>query len=265
MNQDQVKEKLLKLEENTDDFQVIFSGKKSRKVDGLYKPEKKEIIIHNKNFQNDNSLLYTAIHEFAHHLQFTQSPVPISGRSHTSFFRNILHTLLQKAESMGIYQNIFKTDPEFIELTKQIKEKFFTENGKLMKEFGEYLIKAHELCDKNHINFNDYMDRELALHRSAAKVIMKCAARDIKPEIGFENMKIVASIPDPVKAKQAEEAFLNGHSPDTVKMQYKSPARSEDKVEQLVRERERIITTIQHLKEKLKKVEERLSDYKSKS
>jgi Zn-dependent peptidase ImmA (M78 family) len=66
MNQDQVKEKLLKLHDCTEDFIVIFSGKKSKKVNGLYKPDKREIIIHNRNLDNDNLLLYTAIHELAH-------------------------------------------------------------------------------------------------------------------------------------------------------------------------------------------------------
>ena len=50
MNQDQVKEKLLEIESDVQDFKVILSGKKSKKVNGLYNPEKMEIIIHNKNF-----------------------------------------------------------------------------------------------------------------------------------------------------------------------------------------------------------------------
>ena len=52
MNQDQLKTKLDEYTENKD-FTVIFSGKTSKKVDGLYHPEKQEIIIHNKNGLNE--------------------------------------------------------------------------------------------------------------------------------------------------------------------------------------------------------------------
>jgi len=62
MNQDQVKELLLTLDKNVPDFSVIFSGKMSGKVDGLYYPDRREIIIHNKNFEEDGQLIYTAIH-----------------------------------------------------------------------------------------------------------------------------------------------------------------------------------------------------------
>ena len=65
MNQDQVKEKLLQIDGEVADFSVVFSGKTSKKVDGLYHPEKQEIVIHNKNFEDDNALIYTAVHEFA--------------------------------------------------------------------------------------------------------------------------------------------------------------------------------------------------------
>ena len=71
MNREQVKKRLLGLRKTDEDFEVIFSGKKSRKVDGLYKPASREIILHTGNFTTDDELVYTAIHEYAHHLQFT--------------------------------------------------------------------------------------------------------------------------------------------------------------------------------------------------
>ena len=110
MNQDQVKTKLLELDKSVEDFTITFSGKKSKKVDGLYKPDIREIILHTENFGNDNQLIYTAIHEFAHHIQFTKSSIPISIRAHTNKFWNIFHNLLFDAESKGIYENVFKKD-----------------------------------------------------------------------------------------------------------------------------------------------------------
>jgi hypothetical protein len=78
MNQDQVKEKLLKLYDCKEEFSVIFSGKKSGKVNGIYKSFEREIVIHNKNFvddsgdQNEMLLMFTAIHELTHHVLMTE-------------------------------------------------------------------------------------------------------------------------------------------------------------------------------------------------
>ncbi len=262
MNQDQVKEKLLQIEKNVTDFKVTFSGKKSKKVDGLYKPENKEIIIHNKNFESENILMYTAIHEYAHHIQFTSAEEPISIKTHTTLFRNILHNLLVQAELAGIYYNPFKAEPEFINLTRLIKEKFFKKNGHMMKEFGNTLLKAHSLCIRHHASFNDYMNRELCFQANTAKTIMKCSSSDINPDIGFDNMKIVASIKDPGKAKQAEEAFIQGKSPDMVKMKFKTPEKPDVTIDTLIYEKKRIMTAIDRLKMKLAEVEKKIAGIK---
>ncbi len=264
MNQASVKELLLKLEQPEKDFDLIFSGKESDKVDGLYKPALCEIIIHNRNFKNDNELIYTAIHEFAHHIHFSTAAVPVSAKSHTGAFWDILHRLLHDAEKKGLYANVFKTESDFMELTKKIREKFLVKNGELMKEFGEQLIKAYDLCLKHHVNFDDYMDRELNLHRNSAKTLMKISAMDIDPTIGFENMKIVASIKEPEKVKKAEKAFQEGKSPDMVKQEFKSghPMPTGDKdtddLEILLQEKKRIKSTIERLNQKLIEIDKQI-------
>ena len=159
MNQDQVMEKLLRLEEDIAAFTVVFSGKTSKKVDGLYHPEKQEIVIHNKNFSDDNALMYTAIHEFAHHIQFTQHEGQVTSRSHTVLFWDIFHRLLSKAEELGIYVNVFEEDSRFKNLTDQIKDKYLSVNGQVMKDFGKLLIQALDLCQQNHAIFEDYVDQ----------------------------------------------------------------------------------------------------------
>ena len=98
MDRDTVKEKLLKIEDAPLEFSLIYSGKKSRKVNGLYKPDTREIIIHNRNFEQgatgDNLLLYTAIHEYAHHLHACSQGGKLSARAHNSEFWAIFHALL---------------------------------------------------------------------------------------------------------------------------------------------------------------------------
>ncbi len=94
MNQDQLKDILLSIEDAPLDFSLLFSGKQSNKVNGLYKPESREIIIHNRNFNDDNLLIYTAIHEYAHHLHACSRGGNLSSRAHTAEFWAVFHRLL---------------------------------------------------------------------------------------------------------------------------------------------------------------------------
>jgi hypothetical protein len=260
MNQDQVKTQLLKLEPDTEEFTVIFTGKKSRKVNGLYKSDIREILLHNKNFTDDNDLMYTAIHEFAHHLHFTRSPVPISSKAHQSVFWSIFHELLGRAEKEGIYRSLFHTDKEFTALTKKIKEEFLTRNGKLMKDFGALLIKAEELCKKTNMRFEDYVDRVLGLHRTAARVLMRMQELDLDPSLGFDNMSTVASLRNEEDRAAAQTAFLSGKSPDMVKAEFGRKPKDGRPLEILRQEKRRIEKTLASLSRRLEEIDGRLAE-----
>jgi hypothetical protein len=264
MNQEQVIAKLLELENNVEDFTVTFTGKKSKKVDGLYKPDKREILLHNENFKDDNSLIYTAIHEFAHHIQFTKSHTPISARAHTIQFWDIFHKLLFVAEEKKIFINIYKKELKFIDLTKKFKEQFLSVNGRLMKEFGKLLLEAHELCREFGVSFEDYADRELQIHRTTAKTLIKMNSYDINPEMGYENMKIVASIRDPEERVLAEEAFAKGKSPDMVKTMFISSPKDEtdDKLDYLMEKKDRLIKNIERLQSELENIERQIGEFR---
>lgn len=255
MNQDQVKDRLLRLENIKTDFTVTFSGKTSKKVDGLYYPDRKEIIIHNKNFTDDNQLMYTAIHEYAHHIQFTKTSAPLSTRAHSNDFWNIFHTLLFRAESMGIYKNIFETDPEFRELTVRLREEYLERNGHLMKEFGSLLLRARELCIRHHASFEDYVDRILRLHRTEAKSIIKTYTLDINPAIGYENMKTVARIKDENVRKEAEDAFSDMCSPDMIKAELRPREEFDTRLSYLESEKGRVERALDKLTARLAKIE----------
>ena len=177
MNQDQIKKSLLAIADAPLEFSVILSGKKSGKVNGLYKTDTREIILHNRNFSADstgeNLLLYTAIHEYAHHLHACARGGTLSSRAHTSEFWAIFHELLEKAEVKKIYLNVFDKSPELEKLTVLIKKKFLEENGNLVKELGKQLQKASELCHKIGGRFEDYVDRVLRIPRLAAQAAIK--------------------------------------------------------------------------------------------
>jgi hypothetical protein len=259
MNQDQVKAKLLAIEDAPLEFSLIYSGKKSSKVNGLYKPESREIIIHNRNFTDDNLLLYTAIHEYAHHLHACSRGGTLSVRAHTSEFWAIFHGLLEKAETKKIYRDVFSGSPELEKLTSTIREKFLRENGGLVKEMGRHLIRAHELCTALGVRFEDYVDRVLRIPRTAANMAVKMYQFDLNPAVGADNMRFLAGIRDDEDRGAAEKALLNGKSPDTVKIAVRGKTAEADPKLRLEKEKLRLERTIESLTRRLEEVKKELA------
>ncbi len=260
MNQDQVKQKLLELDGTVEEFTVTFTGKSSKKVDGLYKPDQREILLHNDNFDSDNALMYTALHEFAHHIHFTGPTPPRSARSHTPQFWSIFHNLLYKAEQKGIYTNVFEKDERFVALTKKIKNEYLSAHGHIMKEFGMLLVQAMDLCHETRTSFDDYVDRVLGFHRTEARTAMRISTMDLNPDIGYENMKTVSRIKDVALRRKAEEAFLGGKSPDMVRAQFVMPRKKEETIAQLQAEKNRLEKMLLTLNEKIALIELRIEE-----
>ena len=259
MNQDQVREILLSLENDVTGFSVIFTGKESKRVDGLYKPESREILIHNRNFSDDNSLIYTAIHEFAHHVHFSRFPGEVIRRAHTNRFWDLFHSLLSTAEERGIYQSLFDNDPAFKALTKRIRGDYLEKNGNLMKEFGKLLIEAFDLCREKHAVFEDYAERILGMTRGSASSLMKIYALDVDETLGFDNMKVVAAIKDPKERTKAMESFREGKTPPQVRQLIKeSRPDTEPTRGRLESQKRRLEKNISNLKGKLDNVERQL-------
>ena len=266
MNQDKVKQKLLAIEDAPLEFSLIYSGKKSKKVNGLYKPASREIIIHNRNFQPDdagqNLLLYTAIHEYAHHLHACSRGGTLSPRAHNSEFWAIFHALLEKAEKKKIYSDVFSVSPELLKLTDVIRDKFLKNNGELVKEMGKHLLKAHDLCTGIGVRFEDYVDRMLRIPRTAANMAIKMFEYDIAPEVGADNMRFLAGIRDGDERKAAESALIKGKSPDSVKVQVRNKNKEEDPVVLLEKEKTRLERTIATLSKRLDEVKKELKEKK---
>ena len=260
MNQDRVKELLLSIEDVPLDFSVVFTGKKSKKVNGLYKPDIREILIHNRNFTEDNMLMYTAIHEYAHHVHCCSKGGKLSARAHTADFWAILHGLLQKAEERGVYHNVFADSPELEELTETIRKRYLYENGSLVKELGKLLLQANEICGRIGARFEDYVDRVLRIPRVAAKTAMKIYQYNVNPSMGADNMKLVAGIPNEETRAAAEGALLAGKSPDEVRVAIARKSGDDDHKLRLEKEKIRLERTIESLNKRLEEVERALEE-----
>lgn len=261
MNQERVKEILLEIEETELEFSVIFSGKASKKVNGLYKPDIHEIILHNKNFANDNELIYTAVHEYTHHKRCEEDGGFHSSKAHSPRFWSLFHRLLSVAEEKGFYKITIEDSPELMELTERIRGAVMVQNGELMKELGALLSKARVLCKKAGVRFEDYIDRVLCLPRASAGAIERMYAYDVEPSIGYEAMKTVAKISNPQKRAEAENLYLAKNSPAAVRDKLKKDdGVKEDPRRILEKEKRRLEKTISGLQERLRQVEEKLAD-----
>lgn len=267
MDNASIKEMLLDIQESELEFTVTMTGKESKRVNGLYKPETREILLHNKNFKTDNELIYTAIHEYTHHL-INEEQIQANGgrepphqaRSHTNYFWAKFHNLLEIAENKGYYKIDVSASPELDELTKEIREKYIKPNGILMQEFGKALIKAHSLCESANIRYEDYLDRVLRIPRTTAKSVSLVGTLPAEDAaLGFDNMKIVAGIKKSDERAKAQDAIKNGKSPDSVIAMMKKKASVTDPKEKLEKERARLTKTINELTQRLEFVEESLA------
>ena len=270
MENAKIKEILLDIHPTELDFSVIQTGKESHRVNGLYAPDTHEILLHNKNFKTENQLIYTAVHEYTHHLnaedliKTTGNPsAPYNSKVHNQAFWARFYKLISIAEEKNYYKLSIDASPELIELTEKIKKEYVEKNGLLMQEFGKLLIKAHELCEKADIRYEDYVDRILCLPRNSAKDLCKVASVEVNPAIGFDNMKVVASVRKKDDREQVEQEFLDGKSPAGVREMMKQKRQcqnNDDQKTRLQKEKNRLEKTISQLTERLNYAEESLAN-----
>ena len=269
MTNEKIKEMLLDIQSCEIDFSVIQTGKESKRVNGFYKPDTHEVYLHNLNFKSENELVYTAVHEYTHHLmtikkQETDPTYGTACKVHTQEFWAKFGDLIELAEKKGYYSIGWESNQELKELTEDIKTNYLAKNGELMQEFGKKLAKAMELCKAANIRYEDYIDRVLCLPRNTAKDIRKVSAADVNPAIGFDNMKVVASVKKKDDRAAVEQEFMNGgKSPASVREMMKQQAakqRGEDPKTRLEREKNRLEKTIAQLTQRLEYVEESLAN-----
>jgi hypothetical protein len=77
------------------------------KVNGFINLGTAEIRLHNKNFTQDNQLLYTAIHEYAHHLRVESGALFLV---HTYYILALFNTLLMMQKQKE-YTNAYDLHP----------------------------------------------------------------------------------------------------------------------------------------------------------
>lgn len=262
MDNDTIKRTLLDIREAKTDFTVLQSGKECAKVNGLYKTDTHEIILHNGNFATDNQEIYTAVHEYTHHLiaeaNAEKGLPPPGSRVHNQAFWALFDELIGVAEKKGYYKLDIESSPELSSLTAKLQQDYIARDGQIMREFGRLLARAHELCDQANIRYEDYIDRVLRLPRISARDAERVGASTVDPSLGYDNMKMISAIKDDTKRADAVAMLSSGRSIASVRNALKTPAVEVDEKTMLEKEKARLERTIEQLKARLEDVEKRL-------
>ena len=259
MYQDGVQERLLRLRECREAFTVVFTGKNSSRVNGLYRPSDREILIHNRNITdgegnvNENRLMYTAIHELAHHVLATEFGEH-GRRCHTQLFWSCFHDLLDKAESMGIYR--LELDSETLALAERARE-ISRRIAELQRELGAVLERTDAACRRQGIRTEDVFQRKIQLTVPTWRKAMAAAGLEICGEDGIGADQQAAMLG--ARSPEARAAMLEGSRAGKTVEQMKCPAIPsaagiDDRRERLGRERERLEKTILTLERRLARV-----------
>jgi hypothetical protein len=258
MTPEECKAKLLKLHECAEAFSVIFSGKKSKKANGLYLTDKREIIIHNRNFGNDEAgehlLIYTAIHELTHHIQFTELNQK-SVRAHTPLFYATLDDLVDVAENAGIYQ--MPIDEDIQKLIDEAKD-IDREMAALQRKLGQVLGQLHETCEKKGVRYEDVIARKAQISRKIEKKAKKAHALNLPEGTSADIQEAAIEERDKEKAAAIVRAGQEGKSINQAKKAAGRPVEPEDEMVRLMREKARIERTMASLGRRLEELNEQI-------
>jgi hypothetical protein len=159
MNPDTVKETLQSVHESPKEYTVLFSGKKSKRVNGFYKPRTKEIVVHNKNVvddagkRNEQCLVFTAIRELVRHVVFVEKGGK-SSHVHSQEFWAAFHDLLDVAEKKGLYRA--EIDAETQNLVDEARG-LSRCVAALQRELGRVLLALGDSCRKNDLGRRRYL------------------------------------------------------------------------------------------------------------
>jgi len=254
MNNEQIKELLISLEDTDKDFSVTQSGKESKKINGLYKPESFEIIIHNKNFTTENQLIYTAIHEYTHHLiscKYKDKGEKLPAKSHSTEFWAKFDDLLEIAVSKNLYKR--ERSESLSTLISEAKE-IDKEIVKLQKKLGLLLKEIQKKSDEENVRYEDVITHDLNMTRSTAK---KCIqSNSINSDCGQSELETILKT-NSKKRMEVEQSLTNGKTINQAK--HKSTVNESNSFVNLTKEKNRLEKTINQLQQRLEVVMEQLS------
>jgi cysteinyl-tRNA synthetase len=127
----------------------------------------------------ENLLFYTAMHELAHHIMFTERKEK-SVRAHTEAFYATLDDLVDVAEDRGLYR--LAIDKETSELVAKAQE-LSREIAALQRELGQVIIQIEKNCKEKNLRAEDVIQRKAQISRKTAKTAAAAYSLKLPEEI----------------------------------------------------------------------------------
>jgi len=255
MNNEQIKELLISLEDTDKDFSVIQSGKESKKINGLYKSDSFEIIIHNNNFTTENQLIYTAIHEYTHHLiscKYKNKGENLPAKSHSTEFWAKFDDLLEIAVSKNLYKR--ERSESLSTLISEAKE-IDKEIVKLQKKLGLLLREIQKKSDEENVRYEDVITHDLNMTRTTAK---KCVESNfVNSDCGQSELETILKT-NSKNRMEVELSISNGKTINQAKHN-STQSKESNPIDKLSKEKNRLEKTINQLQQRLEIVMEQLS------
>lgn len=262
MDNEGIKQALLKLFPTKLDFTVTMTGKTSSRVNGLYKPDTHEILLHNKNFKTENALMYTAIHEYTHHLvteELEAAGLPLKGKGkcHDTNFWSKMDGLVDEAVRQGVY--VRKRSSRLAKLTEEARA-LDREVAEMKRKLGEKLREIQSLSDEEGERFEDVLAHDLRIQPGTARKCVEASLASVPDKaLGQDELELAASAKGE-KASAAAKALASGKSLRQAKAAIAvNKPREEGAFERLKKEESRIEKTMALLGQRLETVREALA------
>jgi len=258
ITENELKALLLEVRES-EEFSLYYTGEKDKRIDAFYTYDKKEININEKNFEVESELIYTALHEYAHHLQSTESFV--KDTPHDNEFWKIFHSLLYTAEEKGLYINCcYVEHKESFKRILHANEQFNKATIEFFEALGEF---CNVLSKENRNQFIDCCERYLKIPKSEAKKIVK-ASQVFGKGYQYNTMIRLASKKNMDQGLLNELAYMTSADEKRKSItfdifKYYNSDHFESETVYLENKKEKIETTIENGKEKIESIEHRLS------
>jgi hypothetical protein len=168
---------------------------------------------------------------------------------------------LRRAEELGIYENIGRTNGRLSHLAEKIRKECLEVEGEAMARMGQLLAEALEVCHQEGANFEDFLDRVLVLPRNAAKLAIKAYSQAVPTQGGQEAIKVISRGKDPRERQAIFQKMQDGQSHGMIKQELKLPSGVPSDPEKiLIKERRKLQGDIQRLQKRLEIVVKELEE-----
>jgi hypothetical protein len=254
MNEAAVKAFLVAVRKPPKPFEVTLTHRAHKRIHGTYRPDDPggpTIKINERNFTRDWSLLYTAVHEYAHHLCFCKN----ENLKHNREFWNLFHDLMDEAEEKKLLPKPPTTDA--INAAERALHGLLCQHVELERQIADRLAELHRECLENSTEHVEYwIERRLQLPHNGQRPFLKTRdgseGLEEKDFINADAMRVCT------KGPAAELALREGKTIVQAQTAAMAPEEELDPYDALKKEKEKITERIVKLEDRKDRVEGRM-------